>query len=99
MIDAGVDCLHPLQARARDMEAERLARDFSGRLAFLGGIDAQELMTHGTPDQIRADVRRVKKLLGPNLIVSPSHEAILPNVPPENVRALAEAALEPEAYG
>ena len=91
-----MDCLHPLQARARDMEAERLAGDFQGRLAFLGGIDAQALMTNGTPDQIRADVRRVKKLLGPNLIVSPSHEAILPNVPPENVQAMAEAALETE---
>jgi uroporphyrinogen decarboxylase len=33
-------------------------------------------------------------VLGPNLIVSPSHEAILPNVPPENVEAMAEAALE-----
>ncbi|MCX6923881.1 MAG: hypothetical protein NT154_11845 [Verrucomicrobia bacterium] len=96
MIEAGVDCLHPLQARARDMEAERLAADFGGRLAFLGGIDAQELMTNGTPEQVRADVRRVKKLLGPHLIVSPSHEAILPNVPPENVRALAEAAIEKE---
>ena len=96
MIDAGVDCLHPLQARARDMEAERLARNFKGKLAFLGGIDAQELLTNGTPEQVRADVRRVKKLLGPHLIVSPSHEAILPNVPPENVRALAEAAREKE---
>ena len=91
-----VDCLHPLQARARDMEAERLAADFGGRLAFLGGIDAQELMTNGTPEQVRADVRRVKNLLGPHMIVSPSHEAILPNVPPENVRALAEAAIEKE---
>ena len=71
-----------------------MAGNFKGQLAFLGGIDAQDLMTHGTPDQIRADVRRVKSVLGPNLIVSPSHEAILPNVPPENVRALAEAALE-----
>jgi len=26
--------------------------------------------------------------------VSPSHEALLPNVPPENVIAMAEAALE-----
>ncbi|HUU92806.1 MAG TPA: hypothetical protein VM238_16570 [Phycisphaerae bacterium] len=31
---------------------------------------------------------------GPCLIVSPSHEALLPNVPPENVRAMAEAAIE-----
>jgi uroporphyrinogen decarboxylase len=99
MIDAGVDCLHPLQALARDMEAERLAREFKGRIAFMGGIDAQNLMTHGNPEQIRADVRRVRRWLGPHLIVSPSHEAILPNVPPENVQALAEAALEEETPG
>ena len=94
LIEAGVDCLHPLQARARDMNAERLAAEFKGRLAFLGGIDVQELLTRGSPEQVRADVRRVKQLLGPNLIVSPSHEALLPNVPPENVAALAETALE-----
>ncbi len=94
MVEAGVECLHPLQALALDMAAERLAGDFKGKLAFLGGIDVQKLMTTGTPEQVRADVRRVKKVLGPNLIVSPSHEAILPNVPPENVAAMAEAALE-----
>ena len=92
LIEAGVNCLHPLQALAANMDADTLARDFKGRLAFMGGIDAQQLMTHGTPDQIEADVRRVKRLLGPNLIISPSHEAILPNVPPQNVTALIRAA-------
>jgi uroporphyrinogen decarboxylase len=96
MIDAGVDCLHPLQALARDMGAESLARDFKGRIAFMGGIDTQNLLKNGTPDAIRADVRRVRRLLGPHLIVSPSHEAILPDVPPENVEALAEATTAPE---
>jgi uroporphyrinogen decarboxylase len=32
--------------------------------------------------------------LGPLLIISPSHEALLPNIPPENVVAMAEAARE-----
>ncbi len=94
LIDAGVDCLHPLQALARDMDAATLARDFKGRISFLGGIDTQDLLVHGTPDQIRADVRRVKDLLGPHLIVSPSHEALLPNVPPANVEAMAAAAVQ-----
>jgi uroporphyrinogen decarboxylase len=94
LIAAGVECLHPLQARAANMDAETLARDFKGRIAFLGGIDTQELLVHGTPAVVKADVRRVKELLGPCLIVSPSHEALLPNVPPENVVAMAEAALE-----
>jgi len=92
MIDAGVDCLHPLQAKAKDMDAATLAREFHGRIAFLGGIDAQDLMTHATPEQVHADVLRVKRLLAPNVIISPSHEAILPNVPPANVEAMAQAA-------
>ncbi len=94
LIDAGVDCLHPLQALAANMDAETLARDFKGRIAFMGGIDTQELLVHASPDQVKAEVRRVKELLGPRLIVSPSHEALLPNVPPANLEALAEAAIE-----
>jgi uroporphyrinogen decarboxylase len=94
LIDAGVDALHPLQARAAQMDAETLARDFKGRITFVGGIDTQELLVHGTPDEVKADVRRVKRLLGPRLVVSPSHEALLPNVPPQNLEALAQAALE-----
>jgi uroporphyrinogen decarboxylase len=94
LIDAGVDGLHPLQALAANMDAETLARDFKGRIAFLGGIDTQHLLTRGRPGQVRAEVRRVRQLLGPNLIISPSHEALLPNIPPENVEAMAQAALE-----
>jgi uroporphyrinogen decarboxylase len=94
LIVGGVNCLHPLQALAKDMDAETLAAHFKGRIAFMGGIDVQQLLTHGTPEAVRAEVRRVKRVLGPNLIVSPSHEAILPNVPPENVEALAQAAVE-----
>jgi uroporphyrinogen decarboxylase len=74
------------------MDAERLARDFGGRIAFLGGVDTQHVLPHGTPDEVRREVRRVKAVLGPHLIVSPSHEAILPDVPPANVAAMAEAA-------
>jgi uroporphyrinogen decarboxylase len=93
LIDAGVDCLHPLQALAANMDAETLARDFKGRITFMGGVDTQQLLVHATPDEVRAEVLRIRKLLGPRLIVSPSHEALLPNVPPENVQAMAEAAV------
>ena len=94
LIEMGVDALHPLQARASHMDAETLSRDFRGRVAFVGGIDTQDLLVNGSPNDVRAEVRRVKELLGPNLVVSPSHEALLPNVSPENVRAMAEAAVE-----
>jgi uroporphyrinogen decarboxylase len=94
LIAAKVNCLHPLQARAYGMDAETLAREFKGRIAFLGGLDTQDVLVNATPEGVRAEVRRIKKLLGPRLIVSPSHEALLPNVPPENVIAMAEAAIQ-----
>jgi len=92
LIEAGVDCLHPLQAQAANMDAETLRREFGGKITFLGGIDAQGILPHGSPQEVRDEVCRVRELLGPHVIISPSHEAILPDVPPANVAALAEAA-------
>lgn len=94
LIDAGVDGLHPLQARAAGMDALSLAREYKRDLVFMGGVDTQELLVHATPSQVRDEVRRLRDLLGPSYIVSPSHEAILPDVPLANVIAMAEAARE-----
>ena len=94
LIGLGVDALHPLQAKAVDMDAATLAAEFKGKVAFIGAIDTQDLLVNGTVDQVRQDVRRVKELLGPRLVVSPSHEAVLPNVPPQNLEAMAEEAIK-----
>ena len=91
LIDAGVDALHPIQAGATGMDAASLAQ-YKNDLAFVGGIDAQSFFVQSTPQQIRDEVHRVRDILGPNIVISPSHEEILPNVPPENVMAMAEAA-------
>lgn len=93
LIDAGIDMLHPLQAMAKGMSAKDLTQ-YKDDIAFMGGIDTQNLLIKGTPSQIKDDVRRVRDLLGPNLIISPSHETLLPNVPYENVAAMSMAAHE-----
>lgn len=92
LLDAGVDGLHPLQALARGMDAATLARKYRGELVFIGGVDTQQLLPFGTPAQVRAEVRRLRDLFGPQFVVSPSHEALLPNVSVENLVAMAEAA-------
>ena len=94
LIEAGIDALHPLQAKAVGMEAENL-KQFKNEIAFVGGVDTQELLIHATSWEIKDEVYRLRDVLGPNLVVSPSHEAILPNVPLENVIAMAEAARIP----
>lgn len=93
LIDAGVDGLHPLQAKAKGMDAQHLSA-FKEDIIFLGGIDTQQLLPFGKPDEIKKEVHRVKSILGSGYIVSPSHEALLPDVPVENVIALIEAATE-----
>ena len=94
LLDAGVDALHPLQALAKGMDAETLARKYKGDVVFIGGVDTQQLLPLGTPDEVRAEVRRLKELFGPQFVVSPSHEALLPNVSAANLRAMAETAQE-----
>ncbi len=94
LISIGIDALHPLQARARGMEAQRLAREFGRDLVFVGGVDTQALLPFGSPEQVKAEVRRLKRVFGERFIVSPSHEGVLPNVSPENMLAMRDAALE-----
>lgn len=91
LIDAGVDILHPIQAQAAGMSASDLAQ-YKNDLAFVGGIDAQTFFVNATPQQIKDEVHRVRDILGPNIVISPSHEEVLPNVPAENILAMAEAA-------
>ena len=91
LIEAGVDGLHPLQARARGMDAESLAREYKNDIAFVGGVDTQQLLVSGSPQDIADDVKRLREAFGSNFVVSPSHEALLPNVPLANVRAMAKA--------
>ena len=95
LIEAGIDGLHPLQARASGMDAESLARKYKGRLVFIGGVDTQALLPFGTVDELRLEVRRLRDVFGERFIVSPSHEALLPNVAPEKVVAMAEEARRP----
>ncbi|MGL6194338.1 MAG: uroporphyrinogen decarboxylase family protein [Thermoguttaceae bacterium] len=92
MIDAGIDALHPLQAKAKGMDAESLVK-FKDKIVFIGGIDTQHLLPFGSPDEVRKEVERIISLLGPRLVVSPSHEALLKNVSYENVIAMRDAVM------
>jgi uroporphyrinogen decarboxylase len=88
LIACGADAIHPIQALAAGMEPEGLRRDFGGSVAFCGGVDAQNLLVNGTPEQVRAKVRELRRIFPTGLVISPSHEAILPDIPPANLEAL-----------
>ncbi|MDR3219337.1 MAG: uroporphyrinogen decarboxylase family protein [Dysgonamonadaceae bacterium] len=88
LIELGVDAIHPIQALAANMEPDRLKKAYGERISFCGGVDAQYLMVKGDPADVSKKVDELKSLFPTGLIISPSHEAILPDTKPENVAAM-----------
>lgn len=91
LADLGADAIHPIQALAADMDVEHLKTEFFGRASFCGGVDAQNLLVNGSPGAVAARVHELKALFPTGLVISPSHEAILPDIPPANIEALFHA--------
>jgi uroporphyrinogen decarboxylase len=88
-MDMGIDALNPVQVTARNMQPERLKLEFGDRISFWGGIDSQRILPRGTPDDVRAEVRRMSELMGAHggYVMAAVHN-IQPDVPPENLCAL-----------
>lgn len=96
LIDAGYDVLNPIQTNARNMEPERLKREFGKDVTFWGGgIDTRTVLNHGTPAEVRAQVLERLKIFSPGggFVFNTVHN-ILPDVPPENVVAMFDAVAE-----
>lgn len=88
LIEAGVDIIHPIQALAAGMEPQGLRDDFGHQVAFCGGVDTQELLPNGTPEEVMAAVKHLREIFPTGLVISPSHEAIQSDVPPQNIEAM-----------
>src|SRR5215211_1688860 len=99
-IEMGVDILNPVQTSAGKMSnLEELKRQFGKNIIFCGAIDTHRVLPFGTPDEVRAEVKRIIQILGQNggYMLSSVH-TILPDVPPENILAMVDAALEFGGY-
>ncbi len=92
-IDAGYDVLNPVQTSARGMDPQHLVDTFGDRIVFWGGgVDTQQTLPFGTPDEVRAQVAERVKIFGRKngYIFNPIHN-IQCNTPTENVLAMFEA--------
>jgi uroporphyrinogen decarboxylase len=91
LIDSGLDVLHPIQPEAMDIL--QLKREFGAHLTFCGGIRTQDLLPHGTPQQVRDEVRRLQDVMGRGggYILEPGI-TLQADVPLANLLALIEAA-------
>jgi uroporphyrinogen decarboxylase len=94
LVEIGIDLLNPVQVNAGDMgDTARLKREFGGRLSFCGAIDTGWVLPYGSPADVRGEVRRRIKDLGPGggYILASVH-CIQPDVPLENIIAMLDEA-------
>lgn len=89
-IDCGLDMLQSLQPAAMDLAL--LKREYGRHLAFQGGVDIQDMMPKGTPEDIAKHVHERARLLGHGggYVFGTAHN-LLPDVPTENAVALFDA--------
>lgn len=90
LIACGADVIHPIQAAATNMQAEKLKQNFGNKVSFCGGIDAQHLLVNGSAGEVAERTRQLAELFKTGLILSPSHEALLPDIPPKNIKAFLD---------
>jgi uroporphyrinogen decarboxylase len=99
LVEIGVDIINPVQPTCPGMDTAVLKREFGHELSFWGSIDTQQVLPFGTPKDVRDEVmRRIDDLApGGGFVLAPVHN-IQPEVPPENVVAMYDAALQYGQY-
>ncbi len=93
LIDAGFEVINPVQTNSKDMQPERLKKEFGTAITFWGGgVDPRYILNSGTPQEVFDHVRSNIEILAPGggFIFNTIHN-ILPDVPPENILAMFKA--------
>ena len=94
LIEIGIDVLNPIQCNCVGMEPLELKKEFGSRMAFMGGVDTQDLLPHGTADEVRrATARLIEGMTsgGGGYILAASH-TVPPETPDDNIFAMYEVA-------
>ena len=96
LIEIGVDILNPIQVGAAKMDPQNLKKEFGDQITFWGGgVDTQGVLSFGSPDEVREDVKRRIETFAPGggYVFATIHN-IQPEVPAENIVAMWETLQE-----
>lgn len=100
LADIGVEVVHPVQpAAAGNGDPVKLKRDFGRDFVFYSNIANTTVLPNGTPEQVAQEVRCKLEALAPGggYVFSGGHN-IQADVPPENVVAMFDTAIEAGTY-
>jgi len=93
MIEAGIDIVNPVQCSAAGMEPEGLKAKYGDRVTFWGGgVDTQQILPFGTPDQVREQVIERCRIFAPGggFVFNTIHN-IQAGTPVANILAMLDA--------
>lgn len=93
LIEIGVDILNPIQVSAANMDTKVLKEKYGDKLAFWGGIDGQDVLPNGSPEDVaRETEKRVRELgLNGGYVMCASHN-IQADVSAENIISMLDSA-------
>lgn len=94
-IEIGVDILNPLPPYVKDSDPVKMKNEFGKDLCFDGGVDQMNILTGGTPEQVRNEVMLRLKQLAPDsgYIIGPS-QVFQSDIPLENAISFFKACLD-----
>jgi uroporphyrinogen decarboxylase len=100
LIEIRFDIINPVQVSAAGMETQVLKKTYGEDIVFWGGgVDTQKILPFGTPAEVTEEVkRRIDDLAPQGGFVFAAVHNIQADVPPENIVAAFETALEYGKY-
>ena len=100
LIEIGFDIINPVQVSAAGMDTQVLKRTYGEDIVFWGGgVDTQNTLPFGTPAEVAEEVKqRIDDLAPQGGFVFAAVHNIQADVPPENIVAAFETALEYGKY-
>jgi len=100
LAEIGMQVFNPVQPNVPGHDPQTLKDTLGKKIAFWGAIDQQELLPHGTSDQIERDVAEKIRILGKGggYMVAPAH-IIQADTSMENVEAFIAAVKKHGVYG
>jgi uroporphyrinogen decarboxylase len=92
LLEIRLDALESLQPEA--MDVYELKRKAAGKMVLIGGLGTQRMLPFGTPEEIEAETRRLKRELGAGggFVLGPA-KPLMADVPVENAKAFIRAAV------
>ena len=95
-IESGFDVLNPVQYSAANMDTQHLKAEFGDQIVFWGGgVDTQQTLPFGTPENVRKAVVKQCEILSKDggFVFSSVHN-VQANTPVENIIAMIDAVHE-----